>query len=48
MGIRRFNNFLKGTSPKVNIIARMEFEPAFFEAAVQHFSHYAMETPFWN
>ena len=32
--------FPKGISPKVNVIARLEFELAYFEAAVQRFSHY--------
>ena len=32
-------SFPKGISLKVNIIARLEFELAFFEAAVPHFSH---------
>ena len=29
----------------MNVIARLEFEPIYFKAAVQHFSHYATETP---
>ena len=30
---------------KVNIVPWLEFELAFFKAAVKHFSHYAMGTP---
>ena len=32
-------------SLKVNKIARLEFKLAYLEAAVSHFSHYAMRTP---
>ena len=35
--------FPKGISPKVNVIAWLEFELVYFEAAVQHFSQYAKE-----
>ena len=28
----------------MNVIARMEFELAYFEAEVQHFNHYATKT----
>ena len=37
--------FPKGISAKVNVIVWQEFELIYFEAAVQHFSHYATETP---
>ena len=30
---------------KVNVIARLEFELAYFEVVVQVFNHYAAETP---
>ena len=43
--VRRFNTFSKGTSPKVNLIARLEFELVYFEATVQHFSHFCTGTP---
>ena len=33
-----------GISLKVNIIAQLEFELAYFKATVQHFSYYATET----
>ena len=36
--------FPKSTSLKLNIIARLEFQLDYFEAAVQHFSYYAKET----
>ena len=34
-------------SLKVNILAQMEIELAFFEAAIQHLSHDTTETPGW-
>ena len=37
------HTFLKGISPKVNVIAWLVLELAYFEAAVQYFSHYSME-----
>ena len=38
----------KDISSKVNIIARPEFELAYYDVTIQHVSHYAMErrTPF--
>ena len=33
--------FPKSISPKVNVIARLEFELAYYDVIVQHFSHYA-------
>ena len=42
--IRGFNIFPKVISPKVNVIARLEFEHVYFKAAVQQFSLYAPET----
>ena len=35
--------FLEDISLKVNVIAGLEFERAYFEAAVQHFSPYATQ-----
>ena len=32
-------NFTKSISPKVNVIARLEIELAYFEVAVHHVSH---------
>ena len=43
-GIRGFDTFPKGISPKVNVIERLEFELVYFEHAVKPFSHYARET----
>ena len=40
-----FHAFPKGMNLKVNVIARVEFELAYLETAVQHFSHKATETP---
>ena len=44
------HTFPKGISLKVNAIAWLEFELAFFKAAVHYFSHYVLETPhrFYN
>ena len=39
-GDKRIFTFLNGISLKVNITAQLEFELAYFEAAVQHFSPY--------
>ena len=36
--------FLKGISPKVNVVVQLEFELAFYDTRVQHISHYVMET----
>ena len=41
-----FHTFPKCINPKVNFIARLEFELAFFKATVQYFSHYATGTHF--
>ena len=41
---KRVHTFPKGISPKMNAIAQLEFELAFFEAADQHFSHYTTGT----
>ena len=38
------NTFPKGIYPKANIIARLEFELAYCNDAVQHLSHYTTET----
>ena len=36
--------FLKGICPKVNVIARLEFELAFFDVAFEHVNHYTTGT----
>ena len=40
VGYKGINTFPKIISPKVNVITWLEFELAYFEAAVQHFTHY--------
>ena len=37
--------FSKSIFPKVNVIARIELELAYFNVAIQNFSHYAWMTP---
>ena len=44
MGIRRVHTFSKGISPKVSVIARLGFELAYYDIAVQHVNHYATWT----
>ena len=39
------HTFPKGFSLEVNVIARLELEPAYYNFAVQHVSHCATETP---
>ena len=39
------HTFPKGISPKLNFISRLEFELAYFKAAVLYLSHHAMGTP---
>ena len=36
--------FPKGICPKVNVIVRLEFEPAYYDFAVQHFNYNATRT----
>ena len=43
-GIRRFIPFPKGISPKVNVVARQEFELTYNDISVQHVSHFAPVT----
>ena len=45
---KRVHAFHEGISSKVNVIARIEFELAFFEVAFQHVSHYATGITFGN
>ena len=41
--------FPKGICPKVNAIARLEYELADYDSAIQRFSHYTTRTPpDWN
>ena len=39
-GIRKVIPFPKGVSPKVNVIARLEFELAYYDVTIQNVSHY--------
>ena len=39
------HTFPKGICPKVNIIARLEYELAYYDSAVHRFNHYATRTP---
>ena len=41
MGI---HTFLKGICPKVNVIARLEYELAYNDSAVHRFNHYTART----
>ena len=41
-----YDTFLTGISLKVNVIERLNFEPAHFEASVRHVNHYATGDPF--
>ena len=43
--IRGFNTISKINNPKVNIIARLEFELTYSEATVLHFSYFALKIP---
>ena len=42
-GISKFMPSSKCINSKVNVVARLEFELANFEAVVQHFNNYTME-----
>ena len=42
--MKGFLPFLRGISPKVNVIVRLVFGLTYFKAAVQHFSHISSET----
>ena len=39
------HTFPKGICPKVNVIARLEYELAYYDPAVHRFNHYATRTP---
>ena len=39
------NTFPKGICPKVNVIARLEHELAYYDSAVHRFNHYTTKTP---
>ena len=44
-GIRGFMLLPTSIPKKVEVIARLKFELAYFETAIQHISHNAMGTP---
>ena len=44
VGIKVFIHFLRGISPKVNVIACLDFEITYSEAEIQNISHYAVGT----
>ena len=39
------HTFPKGICPKVNVIARLEYELAYDDSAVHRFNHYTTRTP---
>ena len=39
------HTFLKGICPKVNVIARLEYELTYYDSAVHRFNHYTTRTP---
>ena len=39
------HTFPKGICPKVNVIARLEYELAYYDSAVNRFNHYTTRTP---
>ena len=39
------HTFPKGICPKVNVIARVEYELAYYDSAVHRFNHYTTRTP---
>ena len=46
--INGIHTFPKGICPKVNVIARLEFELAYYDFAVHRFNHYTTRTPLEN
>ena len=41
---KRVHTFSKGICPKVNVIARLEYELAYYDSAVHGFNHYTTRT----
>ena len=41
---KRVHTFLKGLCPKVNVIARLGYELAYYDSAVHRFNHYTTRT----
>ena len=42
---KEFHTFPKGICPKVNVIAQLEYELAYYNFAVHRFNHYTTRTP---
>ena len=42
---KNIHTFPKGICLKVNVIARLEFEFAYYDSVVHHFNYYTMRTP---
>ena len=42
---KRVHTFPKGICPKVNVIARLEYELAYYDSAAHRFNHYTTRTP---
>ena len=42
---KRVHTFPKGICPKVNVIARLEYQLAYYNSTVHHFNHYTPRTP---
>ena len=45
LGDKEVHTFLKGISPKVNVIAWLELELAYFDVAIEHISYYVTGLP---
>ena len=45
VGSKRVHTVLKCISLEVNVIARLEFELAYYDLTVQHVNHYSTRTP---
>ena len=44
---KRVHSFHGGISPKMNVIARLEIELAYYDVTVQHVSHYTNRAPLY-
>ena len=44
-GDKEVHTFPKGISPKVNVLARLEFELAYYDVTIQYISPHTTETP---
>ena len=42
---KEVHTFPQGICPKVNVIARLEYELAYYDSAVHRFNHYTTRTP---